>query len=334
MGNSAVGYSLFSDCRNKCFFKDKEILVKAILADPALCKRSLTGNIDSQGQPIWNVIELHKWLFSYSQFHGAQITSADIKGGTPSRGTEMECIQYMNTRTRLRGLYMMGNHLAILFQYHKSAAITGKDKIIPHSLDAVTSDLVIQDLAISRPFAELAAYICYPHDFDVQHWYHSYLFINNKELFDTPQLTKLLKSYTKPIFKVGFGVADWHHISAAFRQKICPAMEVVVEDDDSQESILALQSGHSCHTENLLYGISPEALAGASEDVLPLFLDASTDWQVACKVVPGGHLLPYHHATASNFAGLAAAKKIKANYTTPVWTMEQIMDCIMEALDT
>ena len=101
MGNSAVGYSLFSDRRNKCFFKDRDILVKAILADPVLHKRFLTGNLDSQGQPIWNVIELQKWLFSYSQFHGAQITSADIKGGAPSRGTEMECIQYMNIATRL-----------------------------------------------------------------------------------------------------------------------------------------------------------------------------------------------------------------------------------------
>lgn len=229
---------------------------------------------------------------------------------------------------------MMGNHLAILCQYHKSASITGKDKIIPHSLDAVTADLTIQDLALARPFAELAVYICYPHDFDVQRRYNSYLFINNKQLFDTPQLTKLLKGYTNPIFQVGFGVADWRHISATFRRKICPGMEDIVSDDDTQESIPALQSGHSRHTENRLYGISPDALAGASEDVLPLFLDASTDWQVACKIVPGGHLLPYRQAIASNFAQLAAGKKIKANYTTPLRTMEQVMERVIQALDT
>lgn len=333
MANTEVGYSLFSDRRNTCF-KDRDILAKAIFADPVLHKRFLTGNLTSLGQPIWNIIELQKWLFSYSQFHGAQITSADIKGGSPSRGTEIECIQYVNSRTRFRGLYMMGNHLAILCQYHKSASITGKDKIIPHSLDAVTADLTIQDLALARPFAELAVYICYPHDFDVQRRYNSYLFINNKQLFDTPQLTKLLKGYTNPIFQVGFGVADWRHISATFRRKICPGMEDIVSDDDTQESIPALQSGHSRHTENRLYGISPDALAGASEDVLPLFLDASTDWQVACKIVPGGHLLPYRQAIASNFAQLAAGKKIKANYTTPLRTMEQVMERVIQALDT
>ena len=75
-------------------------------------------------------------------------------------------------------------------------------------------------------------------------------------------------------------------------------------------------------------------MAGAAEDVLPLFLDASTDWQVACKVVPGGHLLPYYEATASRFTPLSAEKKIKANYITPVQTMEQVMDRVLLALDS
>jgi len=333
MGNASVGYSFVSDARNT-FFKDRDILAKAILADPALSKRFLTGMVDNQGQPTWKVAELQKWLFGYSRFHAVQITSSDVKGGAPSRGTEIECIQYMNTQTRTRGLYMIGNHLAILCQYHKSASITARDKVIPHSLDAVTSDLIIQDLAIARPFAELAAYICYPHNLDVQHRYHSYLFVNNKQLFETHQLTQILKSYTLPVYKVGLGVADWRHISAAFRRKICPAMETIMEDDMSQESVQALQSGHSRHTENRLYGISPEALSGAAEDVLPLFLDASTDWQVACKVVPGGHLLPYNEATASKFSSLAAGRKIKANYTTPVQTIEQVMDRMVSVLDT
>lgn len=333
MGNTDVGYSFLSDKRNTCF-KNRDILAKAIMADTTLSNCFLTSMIDQHGKPIWNVAELQKWLFNYSRFHGIQITSADVKGGAPSRGTEMECIEYMNTNTRIRGLYMMGNHLAILCQYHKSASITGRNKLIPHSLDGVTSDLIIQDLAIARPFAELAVYICYPHDLDVQHRYHSYLFVNNKKLFETPQLTNILKSYTLPIYDVGLGVADWRHISAAFRRKICPAMEIIVEDDLSHESVQALQSGHSRHTENRLYGISPEALAGASEDVLPLFLDASTDWQVACKIVPGGHLLPYREATASRFTSLVAEKRIKANYTTPVKTMEQLMDHVLLALDT
>lgn len=332
MGNLEVGYSFICDKRNKDF-QDRDILAKAIISDPLLSKQFLTGNIDQLGQPLWKITELQKWLFKYSQLHGVLITSAELKGGAPSRGTELNCIEYINSRTRQRGLYMIGHHLAIVCQYHKSAGITGHDKLIPHSLDAVTSDLIIQDLAIARPFAELAAYLCYPNDFNIQHFYHSYLFINNKKLFDTPQLTSLIQSYTLPVFDAAFGVADWRHISAAFRRKICPAMEVAIEDDETLDSIQALQSGHTRHTENHLYGITAEALAGAAEDILPLYLDASTDWQVACQIVPGGHMLSYNQAKSSQFHLLAASNKIKKNYSTPVTTMEQVTDRVLTAMD-
>ena len=43
--------------------------------------------------------------------------------------------------------------------------------------------------------------------------------------------------------------------------------------------------------------------------------------------------MSYSEARASNFASLAAAKKIKANYATPARTIEQVMDCVMIALD-
>ena len=332
LANTAVGYSFLADPRNKCFHK-RDILANTILSHPILSKKFLTTQIDNRGQPIWKVTELQKWLFNYSRFHGVQLTSADLKAGAPSRGTEINCIEYMNSRTRQRGLYMIGNHLAIMCQYHKSASITGKDKLIPHALDAVTSDLIIQDLAIARPFAELAAYICYPNNVDIQHRYHSHLFINNKKLFDTPHLTTLIKSYTLPVFNAAFGVADWRHISAAFRRKICPAMEITMEDDENQDSIQALQSGHSRQTENHLYGITAEALAGAAEDVLPLYLDASTDWQVACHVVPGGHMLPYTEAISSKFSYLASNNKIKVNYSTPVTTMEQVTERVLKEID-
>jgi len=115
----------------------------------------------------------------------------------------------------------------------------------PTATIAVTSDLIIQDLAIAQPFAELAAYIYYPHDLNVEHRYHSYLFVNNQQLFETPHLTWILKSYTLPVFNVSLEVADWHHISAAFHRKICPAMEIIIKDNLLQESIQALQSGHS-----------------------------------------------------------------------------------------
>ena len=330
--NTTVDYSFFSDTRNRCF-ADRDIMAKAIIEDPALSKIFLT-NSHGNGPPIWNINALQNWLFNYSRFQGIQLASIEMKAGSPGRGTELCSIQYRNTHTRpQRGLYIMGSHLAVVCQYHKSGSITGKDKVIPHSLDAVTSDLLIQDLSIARPFAELAAYICYPCHPDVQAYYNNYLFVNNKDLFTTTQLTNILKTYTLPVYDVGLGVNDWRHITAAFRRKICPGLDDIIEDDDNQETVQALQSGHTRRTENRIYGISTEALMGSADEVLPMFLDASTDWQVACKVVPGGHLLPYNEARMHLFNKLASNKEIKANYTSPLVTMEQALDRVIASMD-
>ena len=332
LANTDVDYSFLSDVRNT-MFHDRDRLAREILAHPVLSKTFLTGLTDKDGKPIWNVVALQKWLFSYSRFEGIQLANVEMKAGSPGRGTELCCLEYRNTRTRSqRGLYVMGNHLAVVCQYHKSGSITGNDKVIPHALDAVTSDLMIQDLAIARPFAELAAFLCYPQDKDIQGRYNSYLFVNNRELFTSTQLTTITRSYTLPVFDFGMGVNDWRHISAAFRRKLCPGLDDLIEED-TQDTVSALQSGHTRRTENRIYGISPDALAGPAEDVLPLFLDASTDWQVACKMVPGGHLLPYHQARMQHYQQLAASKMIKANYATQVETMEQAIEKHLACLD-
>jgi superfamily II DNA helicase RecQ len=78
-------------------------------------------------------------------------------------------------------------------------------------------------------------------------------------------------------------------------------LQELVEGDDEQESVEALQMGHTRKTDNKVYGVSQEALRGAPEDILPLFLEASTDWQIICRVVPGGLNLCYSDALMSSF---------------------------------
>jgi hypothetical protein len=73
--------------------------------------------------------------------------------------------------------------------YHKSGGLTGHDKLIPHALDGLTSDLVIQDLVLARPFACLAAKMCFPDQPQVHQLYQDRLFVNNGKEFQTSDLT-------------------------------------------------------------------------------------------------------------------------------------------------
>ncbi|KAG2001639.1 helicase domain-containing protein [Coprinopsis cinerea AmutBmut pab1-1] len=196
--------------------------------------------------------------------------------------------------------------------------MTGFDKVLPHSLDAVTSDLLIQDLAIARPFAELAANICFPNNPDVLRLYDTHLFVNINSAFTTEHLSDTLRLYTLKYLGVSTGTRDWRHFTSGYRHKICPGYE---EEKDREkegiESLAALQAGHTRSTEMRLYGVSDSTVRGIAEDVMPNFLDKSTEWQVVVRVVPGGSLLPYRDARVEHFDALAAAGRIKSNYRGP-----------------
>jgi hypothetical protein len=289
--NSTVGYSFLTDpCNTQFQFQDQ--LFSEILRNRDLRKPFLTSQSNSEGHSIWNMQALQLWLLNYSKFEGLLLPSIKIKAGSPGRGTEIACLEYKKTHTRTHGLYMMEDHLAILHQHHKLPLISGLNKIILHSVNVVTADFIIQNLAIACPFAGIAAYLCYPESKDVQGQYNSCLFVNNKELFSITGLTNMMKTLTWKHLSVELGVNDWRHVSTTFQRKVCPGLDELAEED-KDNMVEALQNGHSRDTENRIYGISTDRLSGPGEDVLPLFLDVSTDWQVANRITPGGYCLGY-----------------------------------------
>jgi len=301
-----VGYSFLTDPRNTCFHI-RDQLCKAILNNPTLKKKFVWGE-DEDGLPKWNTIALRTWLHKYAKHHGIMFLRMETIGGAPGRITEMTAMTYCNTKTQQRGLYGFGNYVGVLCRYHKGSAITGKDKLIPHALDAFTADLVIQDLAIARPFAELAIGIVYPGHSQYAKLYRNALWINNTKLFDTPQITQEMQHVTQPVMGFGVGSNDWRHIQIAYSQKLCPRLDELIEED-KLDTIKALQAGHSRATEVRIYGLSRDAI-GVAEDILPLYLDASTDWQKVTEVVPGGILLPYKDARSHLFKDLVKRKVI------------------------
>jgi len=311
--NTTPGYSFIHDSRNP-FGKHRTTLLDAILASPELYARFIISN---DGERVrWNNNALHQWLRSYSKLQRLQLVRANMTTGSPSRGTELTAMLLTNTQTYpLRNCMVFGSYVTLLCTYLKTSHLSGNDKCIPHALDAFSSDVLIQDLSIARPFAELAAHVCYNKFPGVVRLYRTHLFVNQDRLFDTDDLTTGLELLTLHHLGIKLGVRHWRHVNTAFRRKICPHMDLLL-DDEEKDSIPAIQSGHSRSTENRLYGISQDGLVGASEDFLPLFLEASTHWQVACSLVPGGLGIPYAEARVADFPHLVQQGKIKPRSTT------------------
>ncbi|KAG2063370.1 hypothetical protein BDR04DRAFT_1123305 [Suillus decipiens] len=304
--NHNVGYSFLSDRRNTCF-AERDLFLKALIGEKELFSQFA---VIHNGQLIWNIGTLLGWLREYAEFQKLVLTRCEMLSGAPGRGTELTAMTYRNTKARTsvtrsqRNLVMLGKNLTMLRTYHKSGALSGMDKLIPHSIDGVTADLIIQDLALTRPFAEVAAYICYPDKPEIKEMYQTHLFVNNHKLFNTDQLTATMARVSIPFLGFDLGVNSWRHISTAFKRKLGRFAEDLLEDD-GQDTVEALQAGHNRSTENRIYGLSPDALAGAPEDLLPLFLQASTNWQLMMHTVPGGLELAYMHARSHQFKQLA-----------------------------
>jgi hypothetical protein len=310
LSNNTPGYSFMSDPRNPFHSKyNPNQLMMSVLGNEELRRRFVL--FSSPDVMVWNVPEFKSWLSDYASLQLMLAARFNMTSGSPSRATEMTAMLRINTGFYpMRNLVMFGKHLTLLCTYLKTSAVVRYDKCIPHALDSFSSDLMIQDLAIARPFAELASLISYRDQPSITHLYRKHVFVNHNRLFETPDITDELNRITLKSLGVKLGVNSWRHVSTAFRRKHCSAMEELHEAD-GQDSIQALQSGHNRHTENRVYGLSADALSGVSEDFLPLFLEASTEWQVVCGVVPGGLGLPYENSTGSSFSSLVKSGRIR-----------------------
>ncbi|PSR72115.1 hypothetical protein PHLCEN_2v12008 [Hermanssonia centrifuga] len=84
----------------------------------------------------------------------------------------------------------------------------------------------------------------------------------------------------------------------------------LMDDNLGDDYIGAEQTGHTVDTERMKNAVSPEALAGLPEDLFPLFLQASSEWQKVMKIVPGSLSLTYLEAGCGHFQALVEQKKI------------------------
>ena len=115
-------------------------------------------------------------------------------------------------------------------------------------MDAFTSDLLVQDLVIARPFAELAVQVCFPHQKDIRDLYKYRLFVNHTQAFDSNDLSRTMERLTVPVFGFGIKINAWRHIHVNFCWMLCNCAQELLADNESNTPHI-LQYGHG-HTLN------------------------------------------------------------------------------------
>ncbi|KAI6043294.1 hypothetical protein EDC04DRAFT_2510853, partial [Pisolithus marmoratus] len=226
--NKDVGYSFLSDARNPQLTR-RDQLVKKFLQDEATFAHFA---MIREGSIVWNRSTLQAWLKSYAELQSLLLFRAQMLSGAPCRGTELTAMTYRNTQTRpTRNLAVLGKHISLLCQYLKTSTLTGKDKLIPHALDGITSDILVQDLALARPFAEVAARACFLDKPEVVDLYQNHVFVNYNRLFDSKDLSTILTKYSLPSLHFGLTIRSWRHIQTAWKRKLGCAVEDIIEMD-------------------------------------------------------------------------------------------------------
>ncbi|KAJ3792839.1 hypothetical protein GGU11DRAFT_692883, partial [Lentinula aff. detonsa] len=323
-------YSLFSDTRNSHLLHRNDLLT-AILSTPNLRDHFIVG-IDMQtNMPQWNKVQLRSWLYAYSQFTLLLMMRWEMLSGSPARGTELVSMLVQNTQTRPRNLYAVGIHLALIGQYHKSGALSGADKLLPRAGDALTTNLTLQSLVLARPFAKLAAAICYPNDAKVVEAYRDLLFPNIGRAFESEELSDAMAKVTSKILGVRLGLNGYRHVSIAFRRMLVDRSSEADTEKEIMRHVEAEQAGHSEHVEQTVYAVSLDSIGEYSDQMLGIFCDASARWQTKCHVVPTGVSLPYTNTLSTLFDSLQQQSLFKIH--EPVTFESHVRDMLSEIKD-
>lgn len=149
--------------------------------------------------------------------------------------------------------------------------------------------------------------------------YAEMMFMDFGHEFTSEKLSKLMVATTAPIVGWGINISSWRHINIAFKRKLCQTSFDIAEQTASS-AVFARLNGHSPETENRIYGVSADAMLGTSEDVFQLYLDASTEWQKAFRIVPGGLGLPYKKVRSKMFDNLVEQDTITWKHKSKVAT--------------
>lgn len=143
-----ASYSFLEDEHNP-FVIHKNNLGNAILSDPKLRKQFVVeGSL--------NVMAGWQWLVDLAELESYVMLSADMKCGAAECATELVSMLMFNTRLWLRNCMALGSHLGIVRQYDKTTNMTQSNRLIPHSVDALDSDIIIQIHGLARPFAQVS----------------------------------------------------------------------------------------------------------------------------------------------------------------------------------
>jgi hypothetical protein len=231
----------------------------------------------------WVPSKVAKYLQQVAAFKPLLLLCIHLTGGMPGRGTEMGTIKWCNTRTSMRGVFVLHALLLIILEYQKAQCSTNRAFYVVRALPPVVSQLLFRYLAFVRPFAEALS-----HQVDQlgrgKPESVPYIFATDSRApFQASQLTAVLKKDSERTCSATLTVASNRQTALAIaKQHIVPMAQPF--DARKPEQIcqiwqdIAWQAAHHVRTLTGSYALDRSFPAQLQPELIGRYLALSALW--------------------------------------------------------
>lgn len=267
--DSTVGYSFVTDPRNN-LRGGRERMLGRLKASPQW--RALFRTVDGRLEPkakAWR-----EYLMKDDEYKGLMSLAVHIAGGGPARGRELLGIRHTNAAQNMRNAFITDGQVMVVTAYHKSQAITGKQKVIPRFLPSRIGQFFAAYLAEVLPFITLMDRGAVPSSLK------SFVWVDAKGVWDTPRVTNCFTRESSARMGVRITFQDYRHIAKAIDREHVRGLDGDIDGDidEEEDHVHDLASAHTSNTADNIYGIDASMLHSLSARTINAFRGVSDRW--------------------------------------------------------
>lgn len=132
------------------------LLRDRLLRDPSMQIQFLVAQEDTVKI---NQEGCRQYLDQVAFFLELMLTLIHLTSGNPARATELATLQWRNTGTQLRSIFVHDGYLMLMPSYNKTAPLLQRDRPIARFLPQPVGQLLVVYLAVVMPFVRLVLFI-------------------------------------------------------------------------------------------------------------------------------------------------------------------------------
>ncbi|KAJ4234756.1 hypothetical protein NW757_013592 [Fusarium falciforme] len=148
MATTTSGYSFVSDPTNQLTDAYLEVLLRA-------CISPVNGLVRTQArtQGAWDAKAAQAYLEAHDDFLKTLMVLCNLDGGQCARISELLTVEYSNTSSRSRGVYIWGGQICSVTRHHKARLATNQEFCVARFFSQPVSRLLLHYLVYIRPLA-------------------------------------------------------------------------------------------------------------------------------------------------------------------------------------